>query len=83
MEYQGKLYGKVGKHYFPMMQTTEDFDNLEKQRDELIDQLKKWIDGCELQTEHFSELGMTSSELSSQAMGQAYRNVLTLINQTQ
>ena len=60
----------------------EEIKSLTKQRDELIYQLEKWIDGCEVQTEHFSELGMTASELSSQAMGQAYRNVLTLLTKT-
>lgn len=28
MEYNGKLYGKVGKTYFPLLETTEDFDKI-------------------------------------------------------
>jgi len=30
MEYKGKLYGKIGKGYFPLEKTTEDFELLEK-----------------------------------------------------
>jgi len=30
MEYKGKLYGKVGKSYFPLEETTEDFELLKK-----------------------------------------------------
>lgn len=28
MEYKGKLYGKVGKNYIPLMETTDDVDRL-------------------------------------------------------
>jgi hypothetical protein len=28
MKYEGKLYGKVGKHYFPLEATSDDVDNL-------------------------------------------------------
>lgn len=30
MEYKGKLYGKVHKSYFPLIETTEDFDRLKE-----------------------------------------------------
>lgn len=30
MEYTGKLYGKVGSTHFPIVNTTEDFENLQK-----------------------------------------------------
>lgn len=30
MEYKGKLYGKVGKVYFPLEKTTDDIEELEK-----------------------------------------------------
>jgi len=30
MEYKGKLYGKIGKYYFPLEQTAEDIDNMKK-----------------------------------------------------
>jgi hypothetical protein len=40
MRYEGKLYGKVGKHYFPLEATSEDFDKnkelLKKSRDLLL-----------------------------------------------
>lgn len=29
MEYSGKLYGKVGSSYIPLINTTEDFENLQ------------------------------------------------------
>lgn len=33
MEYKGKLYGKVGKSYFPLIETAEDFENLKVAND--------------------------------------------------
>lgn len=30
MKYEGKLYGKVGKTYFPLMNTSEDFDKIKE-----------------------------------------------------
>ena len=37
MEYKGKLYGRVGKNYFPLIETTEDIEALKQQ----IKDLKK------------------------------------------
>lgn len=37
MEYEGKLYGKVGKSYFPLEDSTEDVDGL-KNNNELLKQ---------------------------------------------
>jgi len=37
MEYKGKLYGKVGKHYFPLEATSNDFDNMQKQNTEMLE----------------------------------------------
>jgi hypothetical protein len=40
MKYEGKLYGRVGKHYFPLEATSDDFDNalllLKEARDLLV-----------------------------------------------
>lgn len=30
MEYKGKLYGKVGKRYFPLVEPTEDIEKLRR-----------------------------------------------------
>ncbi len=35
VEYKGKLYGKVGKKYFPLENTTDDFETLQRRVDEL------------------------------------------------
>lgn len=35
MEYQGKLYGKVGNHYFPLLHDTDYVHNLENKVKEL------------------------------------------------
>lgn len=40
MEYKGKLYGKVGKTYFPMVETAEDFDKLKQEHAEMAEALK-------------------------------------------
>lgn len=44
MEYHGKLYGKIGGKYFDTGKTSDDFDNLEKQRDELLEALKELVE---------------------------------------
>jgi hypothetical protein len=41
MEYKGKLYGKVGSTYFPLLNTTEDWDNLENKVNELQEVVNK------------------------------------------
>ena len=48
--------------------------------DLIIDQLDKWIESSELQAELFREKKMLVSEISSQAMAQAYWNIKTFID---
>lgn len=36
MEYKGELYGKVGKSYFPLQETSEDFDSMKKALQEFV-----------------------------------------------
>lgn len=67
MEYQGKLYGKVGKSYFPLIETTEDFDNLKKEKDELIGCLKNIVDSIKF---------LPSNELLGLETHENYYNVL-------
>lgn len=45
----------------------------------LLPQLEKWISDCEIQAEIFRENKLVNSEISSQAMAQAYWNVKSLI----
>lgn len=45
----------------------------------LLAQLDKWIEQCEEQADIFRQNGMDNSEISSQAMAQAYWNVKQLI----
>jgi len=40
MEYKGKLYGKVGKTYFPMVETAEDFDKFKQEHAEMVEMLE-------------------------------------------
>jgi hypothetical protein len=45
MEYKGKLYGKVGNCYFPLENTTDDFDSLQKSNNlflEALTKIAKW-----------------------------------------
>lgn len=45
MEYKGKIYGKVGKGYFPLEMTTEDVDRLTlltEEKDKRIKEFKEW-----------------------------------------
>ena len=39
MEYKGKLYGKVGKHYFPLVMDSDDVDKLKTELSLLKSQL--------------------------------------------
>jgi len=45
----------------------------------LLPQLEKWIKDCEIQADIFLKAGMPTSQISSQAMAQAYCNVKSLI----
>ena len=45
MEYKGHLFGKVGKHYFPLMATSEDFENLQNRVKELEAELQQIKNG--------------------------------------
>jgi hypothetical protein len=45
----------------------------------LLPQLEKWIKDCEIQADIFSQANMPTSQISSQAMAQAYWNVKSLI----
>lgn len=49
MEYKGKLYGKIGNKYFDTGKTSDDYDELLEQRNDLLEALKKLynaIDSC-------------------------------------
>lgn len=43
MEYQGKLYGKIGEMYFDTGVTSKDFDKLTQEHKEMLDMLQKLI----------------------------------------
>jgi hypothetical protein len=45
----------------------------------LLPQLEKWIKDCEIQAEIFLKADMQTSQISSNAMAQAYWNVKSLI----
>lgn len=57
MEYQGRLFGKVGGHYFPLLATSEDFDKLKKERDELLNHLREAKLQIEYLHDKFQETG--------------------------
>lgn len=41
MQYHGKIYGKLGRKYFDTGKTSEDWDKLLEQRNELLELVKK------------------------------------------
>lgn len=47
MEYHGKLYGKIGNRHFDTGKTSDDFDQLEMQRNDLIEALQMLIEETE------------------------------------
>ena len=42
MKYEGPLYGKIGRRYIPLKQTSDDIDRNEKQRDEYKHKTVVW-----------------------------------------
>ena len=54
-------------------------EEMKKNIEIILKQLDQWIDDCEKQAAVFQEYKMNTSEISSQAMGQAYWNVKQLI----
>ena len=54
-------------------------DNTLLQAVSLLPQLEKWIKDCEIQADIFLKSDMPTSQISSQAMAQAYSNVKSLI----
>ena len=60
MEYKGKLYGKVNKSYFPLLETTDD---IEKWRSE-ITRLK-----ADIEKHKFSSFPMWDKELLKENEG--------------
>jgi len=47
MEYKGNLFGKVGKHYFPLEKTTEYVEKIEEQNKKMNEVLIKIINNIE------------------------------------
>lgn len=50
MEYNGKLFGKVGRTYFPIEETTEDIEILKKKlenAEKALRDITKWDDDYE------------------------------------
>lgn len=43
MEYSGKLYGKIGRRYVPLKQTSEDVDKLERDNADLLEALETLV----------------------------------------
>lgn len=46
MEYKGKLYGRVGNTYFPLIETTDDVENLKRKISELETENKMLEKAC-------------------------------------
>ncbi len=64
MEYKGKLYGKVGKTYFPLLKTASEVDKLEKENAEMLEMLKFHVDGLDLSDfEFYNKYGFNVSEV--------------------
>lgn len=47
MTYEGKLYGKVGKVYIPLVLTSEDVDKMQNHLEVLIAEIKETISAVE------------------------------------
>lgn len=71
MEYKGKLYGKAGNTYFPLLITTEDWDNLENKVNELqevvnkncnIPDVNNWVACDERLPEHLQTVWLANKE---------------------
>ena len=58
MKYKGALYGKVGKTYFPLQETSEDFDMMKKALKEIknFDETSEYDDPGQIAIEALSKL---------------------------
>lgn len=43
MQYKGKLFGKVNDVFFPLLQTTDDFEKIEKQNIDLLSTIESTV----------------------------------------
>ena len=72
MNYEGKLYGKVEKIYFPLIETTKDYDDMKQQIKELKEVIENalriknlWLLGDSVPEEHIDEARALSEMESS------------------
>ena len=66
MEYHGKLYGKIGKKYFDTGKTSADYDKLEAEKKELLENAQMHIDSLDLSNvDFFNKYGFNVAELST------------------
>lgn len=67
MEYKGKLYGKVYKSYFPLLETTEDIDRLKNLNAELLEALKDTYKVLKNLREIYNDQGSLNVDARAQA----------------
>jgi hypothetical protein len=63
----------------PIKESSNDNHDYSINTKELIYELDKWMDECDIMIKEFSEVGMENSMLSSMAMKTAYSNVKKII----
>ena len=66
MEYKGKLYGKLGNKHFDTGKTSDDYDELEKQNKQLLDEIEELKRRVIYWNELHSEVIKDNSNLQSE-----------------
>lgn len=72
MKYEGKLYGKVAGKYIEV--------NNHISNDELLSNLNELIISCKERADLFSETGLETARIASEAMAVAYQTIVDMIN---
>jgi len=79
MKYKGELYGKVGKKYILLDQTTAEIDAVAEHVEFVVKQLDHLICLYRSQAEAFRSMGYMDLASSSSGIVSAYKNAKSLL----
>ena len=79
MKYEGRLYGKIGKGYIPLEQTTAEIDAVAEHIDFVTNQLDHLICLYRAQAEAFRSMGSKDLASSCSGVANAYENAKSML----
>ena len=66
MEYKGKLYGKIGNKYFDTSKTSDDYDNLDQQNKQLLEDIEQLKNKVSNWMDKYTEVNEENKKLQSE-----------------